>query len=422
MSDADRYDVAIAGAGPAGATCAWYLARRGIRVLLLEKKSFPRDKLCGDAICGRALVHLSRMGVLQQILDDDEGHPAAVGGMVSPRGISYVGSSIEHLEGPAVIAVKRVFLDVRIARAAAAAGAELVERYSVADARFDAGRGEWSILPDGLGPTYRARILVAADGALSRLARRLGFVDCPPDALCSRTYMRAGTTNFDADGVVFYPREILPGYCALFREARGDLNFAMYLIPGGACELRDLRSLHDRLLRDDPHVSKAVGPAAEIDAMKGAPLRLGGIGKSHGDHLLILGDAAGQIDPLTGEGIQYAMDAAEIAAQSLGEALAENDLRESSLKRYDDRWRRAFGHDFVWSARFARFYLRCPSFLDAAAMTLNRRGDAYLAQWAEIMTGARPKRDFLKPRMLLPVLGDLWRREWLRSGPLRTAA
>src|SRR5215831_13162534 len=109
MSGTDLYDVAIVGAGPAGATCAWYLARQGIRVLLLEKKSFPRDKLCGDAICSRALIHLKRMGVLQQILDHDEGHPAAVGGMVSPNGVSYVGSSIEHLDGPAVIAVKRIF-------------------------------------------------------------------------------------------------------------------------------------------------------------------------------------------------------------------------------------------------------------------------------------------------------------------------
>lgn len=411
-----RYDIAIVGAGPAGATCAWYLARRGIRVLLLEKKAFPRDKLCGDAICSRALMHLDRMGVVKQILENDEGHPAAIGGMVSPSGVRYIGSSIEHLNGPAVIAVKRIFLDVRIARAAQAAGAELVERYAVADAHFDANRGEWSITPDGGGgPTYLARVLVAADGALSRLGRQLGLVGGPPDAVCSRTYMRAKTTNFDADGVVFYPHQILPGYCALFREARDEINFALYLIPGGPCTMRDLRPVHDRLLREDPHVREAVGRNPEMDAMKGAPLRLGGIAKSYADHLVILGDAAGQIDPLTGEGIQYAMDAAEIAADSLAEALAENDLGEASLKRYDDRWRRAFGYDFAWSSRFARFYLRYPAFLDAAAATLKRLGDPYLAQWAQIMTGARPKRDFLKPRMLLPVLGDLWRRQRLRT-------
>ncbi len=409
---APRYDVAIVGAGPAGATCAWYLARSGVRVALLEKRAFPRDKLCGDAICSRALVHLRRMGVLQQILDNDEGHPAAIGGMISPSGVSYVGSSIEYLDGPPVVAIKRIFLDVRIARAAQAAGAELIERYAVAQARFDPSRGDWEITPEGGSAVVRARVLVAADGALSRLARQLGIVEGPPDAICSRTYMRAKSTNFDADGVIFYPRQILPGYCALFREARDEINFALYLIPGGACTMHDLRPVHDSLLRSDPYVSKAVGRDPAMDEMKGAPLRLGGIPHSSGDHLLVVGDAAGQIDPLTGEGIQYAMDAAEIAAETLIEAFGEDDLGAPLLRRYHERWFQAFGRDFAWSTRFARFYLRYPAFLDAAATTLNRLGDPYLAQWAEIMTGAKPKRDFLKPRMLLPVIGDLWRHEW----------
>ena len=141
-----RYDIAIVGAGPAGATCAWYLARRGIRVLLLEKKAFPRDKLCGDAICSRALMHLERMGVCRQILENDEGPPRrAIGGMVSPNGVRYVGSSIEYLNGPAAIAVERIFLDVRIARAAQAAGAELVERYAVDGGAFRCGdAARWS--------------------------------------------------------------------------------------------------------------------------------------------------------------------------------------------------------------------------------------------------------------------------------------
>ena len=65
----DLYDVAIVGAGPAGATCAWYLAQHDIEVLLLEKAKFPRDKFCGDAVIPRAQRHLRRMGVLQQLID-----------------------------------------------------------------------------------------------------------------------------------------------------------------------------------------------------------------------------------------------------------------------------------------------------------------------------------------------------------------
>lgn len=407
MNNQKIYDVCVVGAGPTGATCAYYLARHGRDVVMLERKRFPRDKICGDAICAQAQVHLQRMGVLQEIIDNDEGHFAAIGGLVSPRGYSYIASSVEHLKSSQVIAVKRMYLDVRIARAAQRAGAELIEDVAVGSAEFDAAAGIWTITPEGGGAPYRARALVAADGALSRLARRLGYVNTPPDAVCSRAYVRARTANFDADGVVYYPKDLLPGYCAIFREARDELNFCVYVIPGGKTKVDDLRSMHHHILRNDPHISRAIGPVAEIDEMKGAPLRIGGIKRSFGDHFLIVGDAAGHIDPLTGEGIQFGMDAGEYAADTLHAALAAGNLGAQALAAYQERWMKAFGRDFVWSAAIARFYARFPSFLDAGALTLQRLGPPFLAEWAQIMTGAKPKTEFLKPSIWMPIMRDM---------------
>ena len=105
------FDVAIVGAGPSGSTCAYYLAKAGKRALLLEKKQFPRDKLCGDAVCTNAQTHLRRMGVLQEILAEKKGHWAEVGGLVSPRGISFIANSATHTNGSLVIAIKRIVLD-----------------------------------------------------------------------------------------------------------------------------------------------------------------------------------------------------------------------------------------------------------------------------------------------------------------------
>ena len=400
------YDTCVVGAGPAGATLAYYLATYGRSVLVIERKRFPRDKTCGDAVCGHALNHLRRMGALDQIISNDEGHFAEVGGMVSPRGIAYIGNSAAQLHGAQVIAVKRIYLDSRIAQAACAAGAELTEDCAVSQADFDADRGIWTLRTED-GRSYRAHALVAADGAVSRLARRLGYLDSAPDAVCSRAYIRARTSNFEHDGVVFYQRGLLPGYCALFREARGELNFCLYLMPGGTTGTNDLRRAHEHAISSDPHVSSAIGSRAEIDPMKGAPLRLGGIRRSFGDHFLIVGDAAGQIDPLTGEGIQYAMDAAEIGAQVLDEALSAGDLRATVLRRYQDRWMQAFGRDFPWSAAIARFYTRFPTFLDASAATLRRLGPPFLARWAQIMVGTQPKTEFLKPQIVLPILRDM---------------
>jgi geranylgeranyl reductase family protein len=417
------YDVCVVGAGPSGSTCAYYLARQGKRVLLLERKEFPRDKVCGDAVCSRAQFHLRRMGVLQEILAENKGRWAEVGGLVSPSGIRFIGNSAPHTDGPLVIAIKRKVLDEKIARAAEKAGAVLVEDYQVAGADFNPERGLWTVhCKTGNRPAYQARAVVAADGASSPLARSLGLVTTPPDAVCSRAYVKAGTSDFQADGVVYYPPDLLPGYCAVFREAGGDLNFCCYILPGGRCLPSDLNKIHAAILRCDAHVREALGPRAELEPMRGAGLRLGGISQSYADHLLIIGDAAGHIDPLTGEGIQYGMDAAEMAAETLVEGFAAGDLSAGFLRRYQVRWMTSFGRDFSWSRRMARVCGKHPILLDACAALTRRRGPKFLAEWAAVMTGAQPKRHFLRPRLALPLALEVGREWWRRKRLGRTEA
>jgi flavin-dependent dehydrogenase len=150
--------------------------------------------------------------------------------------------------------------------------------------------------------------------------------------------------------------------------------------------------------------------------MKGAPLRLGGVPRSFDNHLIVLGDAAGQIDPLTGEGIQYAMDAAEIAAAVLAECFAGGDFSARRLQRYHAAWQRAFGADFAWSARIAALCGRHPGLLDAGARALRDGGAPLLAKWAEVMTGARPKTHFLRPGLMLPLLRSALRSVFAGQG------
>jgi flavin-dependent dehydrogenase len=391
------------------------LAKRGARVLLLERKRFPRDKLCGDAVCTNAQIHLERMGVLDELMREDKGNWAAVGGLVSPAGIGFVGNSAAQIGRPLVIAIKRVWLDEKIARAAVRAGAQLVEDAHVSGGRR-ASDGGWTLdaVSDGRAVSFHARALVAADGALSRLTSALGIPTAPPDGVCSRAYVKAGSHRFDADGVVVYRLDLAPGYCALFREARGDLNFCTYIIPGGRAQSSDLWTLHHRILAEDAYIKRALGPDAVLDKMRAAPLRLGGIAKSYHDRLLIVGDAAGQIDPLTGEGIHHAMDGGEIAAQTLAEGLAANDLSERFLSRYQRRWMQAFGRDFFWSRQMARVFARAPFLVDVTAGLMQRRGADYMAEWGKIMTGAAPKTEFLRPATLVPLLVEAGRQLWNR--------
>jgi geranylgeranyl reductase family protein len=398
------YDVCVVGAGPAGATTAYYLAKQGRKVLLLDKKKFPRDKIGGDAFPRRAQKHLEEMGVLDRVVKEKKGRWAAIGGLVSPSGISYIGDSSKGSDAHLVIAIKRKIVDEMVMQAAKQAGAELVEEFIVKKVALDKEQQIWIIANDKEEKaTYTAKVLVIADGAASRLARALGIVNTPPQATCSRAYIESGTYQFQHDGVCFYPRRLVPGYCSLFRQADDDLGFCCYILPFGEATTSDLYELHHTFIESDPFISEAIGPNAKLEKMKAAPIRFGGVKQSYGQQLLLVGDAAGMIDPLTGEGLQYAMDGAEIAAETINEAFKKKKFTKRFFKRYQKRWMRSFGRDFKWSKRMAKFCAKYPIFLDAFASLSNKKGDSYMIKWGKIMTGSQRKINFFLPHLALPL-------------------
>jgi geranylgeranyl reductase family protein len=410
MLEKKIYDVCIIGAGPAGSTCAYYLAEKGIIPLVLEKKEFPRDKICGDAFPQRAQIHLERMGILEKLVEEKKGRWAAQGGIVSPSGIVYTGDSYVETKSHLVISVKRKIMDEMLIKTAVKAGATLVENYAVKEIVFDENERYWAIhQKEGANQTYHAKILILADGASSRVAQSLGIVKDPPQAVCSRAYVKAGTYNFDHDGVCVITKDLVPGYCALMKEADDDLVFCCYIIPFGKTRTDNLYQIHHDIIKNDPFISEALGSNAELEDMKAAPIRFGGVPQSYDNHLLIVGDAAGMIDPLTGEGLQYAMDAAEIAANTIFEAIQKKNFTKKFLKRYQKRWMKSFGKDFKWSTRMARFCAKHPIFFDAFASLSQKKGDKFMVEWGKIMTGSKRKLNFFLPKLAFPLLFETLR-------------
>lgn len=419
------------GAGPSGSVCAYYMANGGARVALLDKEHFPRDKICGDAVCTPAIRILEDMGVIKELVDAGEAKFADNGGFVSPSGLAYIGNSIHHLGEAAACAVKRVHLDEKVAKAAQRAGADLKEGFEVGkDVSFDKEKGLWTVKSVS-GEVVKGRVLVCADGATSRLATQLGLCTAAPLGVSSRAYISNHNTDFD--GACFYPRWSLPGYAAMFKHSNDEIGFCYYLIPSGknadkgqlgCVTAEDLKRLHENALKYDPFISRAVGPNPKCERMRAGSLRVGGQGikTTYGDHLVIVGDAAGHIDPLTGEGIHTAMMGGKIAAESLLQARAAGNFSAANTRRYENGWKARFGHDFYWSQAFAEAIFRYPILLDAVANEVQRKGDPMMAAWAEVATCMRPKTYFFRPDVGLPMLGALIRELWAQKVAGRPSA
>ncbi len=417
--DVLTFDVIVVGAGPAGATTAYYLAHPdGVeparRVALLEKERLPRDKICGDAWCAPALDILEEMGVLQKLEADGLVRDCTSGGFISPSGESYVSTGeASGAPGTRCYAIKRTICDERIARRAAEVGAMLREEVAVERAELESD-GLWSVHCRD-GSRLRARMLVAADGATSRLARSLAVVDTPPLGVAARQYVRAGTHNFKSGGVLLYPSYMLPGYVALFRHYDDVIDLGAYVIPGGAVAPDELLEVYRTRIMCDPFIRRVLGPEVEfLERVRVASLRTGGVPRSTARQFMAVGDAAGQTDPLTGEGIHTGMIAGRLAARTIHELFARGDFSAEACEIYHQRWMTAFGRDFAASAAGGRMSYRFPVFLDAANVVAQRKGDAFMVEFGAAMTGVKPKTTFAKPSVALPLMAEVMRQLFLQ--------
>jgi geranylgeranyl reductase family protein len=395
------YDVIIIGGGPAGATAAYFLAQSGKRVALLDKARFPRDKRCGDAWCAPALELLEEMGVLQVLEAKGAVQWVRSGGLVSPSGLSFVSPDEGPREGaPRVAAIRRMLCDEQIVRAAEGQGAELFEDASVRECTF---HDQWTVRCKD-ARVFRGRSLIAADGAKSSIARSLGLVKTGTNSAASRQYIKGGTHRFTSDGVLLYPKYVIPGYVALFRHSNDDIDVGCYVLPGGRTPPNQLKAMLATQVSQDPFVREALGDHAEPLEPPGiSPIRVGGEPRTFAEALLVVGDAAGQTDPLTGEGIHTAMVASKIAAHVLSGALDAGDLSEARMAEYQRRWVRAFGREFAVSAAAGRLISRYPALLDTAAIAAQKEGARFMDEFGAAMTGVKSKAIFLAPRMSVPL-------------------
>ncbi len=347
----ERHDVVIVGAGPGGSTTAHYLAREGVDVLLLDQADFPREKTCGDGLTPRALGVLADLGALDDLLP--AGRPIHDVEVVGPRR-SRVEVRLPRpasLPSPALVVPRRV-LDECLRQRAVAAGARFEGRARVT--RVETGGPEVVVRGERGGAPFaaRARLAVVATGASAALPRQLGLLRHDPTMMIAARVYLAGLDRLP-DRFIFRFDDIpLPGYGWVFPMAGGVANVGVGFIPGGRFQ-RDApataRIALDRFLRS-PALAPLLDGARPTGPVRGYAIRVDfPTGPTSGPGVLLVGEAAGLANPLTGEGVDYALESGRIAAGQIVAMLREGDLSPAHLARYDASLRRHFGRLFAFS-------------------------------------------------------------------------
>ncbi|HEX2072477.1 MAG TPA: geranylgeranyl reductase family protein [Geodermatophilus sp.] len=355
-------DVLVVGAGPAGSAAAAWAARAGHEVLLADAAVFPRDKTCGDGLTPRAVAELDLLGLGDWVRARGRNRGLRAAGFGQELLLPWPGGSLPDHGG----AVPRTELDARIREVALADGAGAWDGARAVDVERDGDRvtGVVFELPDDRTVTVGCRRLVVADGARSPLGRVLGREWHRETAygVAARGYVRSGrsddewiSSHLELRGV---DGELLSGYGWVFPlgAASGEVNIGVGTLatarrPAGV-QLKALLESYADARRDDWRLDGPVrAPASALLPMGGA---VSGVA---GRNWALVGDAAGCVNPLNGEGIDYGLETGRLVAA----LLSEDDWSGA----WPATLRRHYGEAFSIARRLAGL-LTLPRLLPAA--------------------------------------------------------
>ena len=338
-----HYDIIIVGGGPAGTSAALYAHKMGLKTIILDKNTFPRDKICGDALSGKSVKYMRELGVLDQV-------PNLNGSTI--RRITFGSPSHKqfdiHLNNPqnkgdikeGYVIPREIYDNFLFEKAKEVT--EIIENFNVNDLLYENNKiiGISGKHKKEVHQIY-APLILGCDGAKSTIARKLGFhtEDQENTAIAIRCYYE-GVKGLTDQIELHFVDEVLPGYFWLFPAGDNIANIGLGLSKKFA--KKDERKLSQILdeVTASPYFKDRFSNAKKLEKPKGWSLPLGRIQRpSYGDGFMLLGDAAGLIDPFTGEGIGNAMASAKFAVEVASQAKKNNDYSKDVLSKY---------HKLVW--------------------------------------------------------------------------
>jgi geranylgeranyl reductase family protein len=397
-------DVIVVGAGPGGSAAAAALARTGLDVLLLDKAEFPRDKTCGDALSPGGVTLLRAFG-LGEVLEKEALRIDGVA-LTAPAGRTVTAAIPPHPEHPSYgYVVPRMLLDDRIRQAAMRLGAEFHGSFHARAMHLQNGGIQVSGESSGRTVEHQARLAIVATGASLPFLTAAGLAPRKVHyAHAARAYYE-GLRGLEPRLQIRFDGVALPGYAWIFplSETSANVGAGFYrrtrrTPPTAAAMLRGFL--------ESPGARPLFAGATAAAPIKGFPLRTDfDRSPTVGPRALLVGEAAGLVNPFTGEGIDYALESGRMAAQAAQACFEEGDFSHASLSRYDRALRARFQRAFVLTHRLRSLYMNhvlLDPFLRAC-----ERWPELTRLLVEVMLTYQDAATLLRPKVLLRVLQSL---------------
>jgi menaquinone-9 beta-reductase len=421
-----RVDALVVGAGPAGAATSILLAEQGLSVVLLDRARFPRDKICGEYLSPEGIRIVERLGVLPAV-EAAGARPLRGMRFLTPDGTVLVGDY--PIEGPwrghrpHALAVRRRELDLALVDRARAVGVSVREGTRVVDLLRDRGRVVGVVAEsaepgasEGGPERLPARLVIAADGRTSVVAQRLGLRR--PHRWLHRLALVADVEGARGDPergeIVLAP----PAYSILNPVAAGVANLSLVIpVREARRHKADLTGYFDRTTRALPGFRERLR-----DARRRGPVRALGplayrVAPPREDGVVLVGDAAGFLDPFTGEGIYAALRSAEIAAEVAGPAVRTGDASATALRPVHARRIAEFAAKARTTLILQRVIARRALSVGAARILAAR--PAHLARLMGVFGDFVPPRALLQPSFLAGLLPHRRSGRLVRSPEIR---
>jgi geranylgeranyl reductase family protein len=374
----EQFDITIVGAGPAGCTLALALKNSGLRVALLDKSTFPRDKTCGDAIPYEAYQTLKQIDekYYHRLYEISDKNYVRFNRLITAKNQDF---TVEWTTK--AFNCKRIVFDNEIFNwVKNDTKTEIFENTTFKNANFE--NNIWTI--ETSKTVFKSKLLIGAGGANCPIARRIAKIELDRkhhSGVVRAYYKNIEGLNEDVNEIYFI-KEYSDSYFWIFPVGNHIYNVGFGLLSQTIADKQlNLRELFEDIIQNSPNLKERFRKAERLDKVKGFGIPLGGTRKIplSGEGFLLIGDAAALVEPVGGHGIGTGIWSGKIAADFILKAFEAQDFSKNFMYQYDMEIERTIGKRLANQAKLQRIILRFPWLVELAAKPFMKKVIRWLA-------------------------------------------